>query len=495
MRASALLYPLAATYVLVPTLAAPTPIQLAPDWHSESTNGLLKKRSLPAHPKHRLEKRLKLGPTALKILVTLLAGFTGGVAWSAGDHASKEVLQLPVTSMAAKRDLSFQIRPHQYVDAHQEDPKSALEDDEPTESEENNDDGNTEQDEKLSMDDLVHPSPEQQRKNMEVLANLDDSDIKEAAHQLTDGLLSHLEEHPEVATDLSAAHEVAPGMTPSQMDQLDSMSPDEQVNVLNALFEVMIGLQKTRALEMLASSPSAKRHTLHARSPLIRPPHPGLYRIAWKSPQFWKETGLEAYRNIRIGAVFVAGIGLLTAAIGWLTQKKGDPMVAANSTAITEALALNSTGDQSVDNAITDTPAPAAEKRSLIVVDRRMIWKAVIGGLAMGLGGTLFIKAIQGHPALEKLFPGMTKRSLPAEAEVGVRDRNLQKRGKILSLSLIISGLASAYAGSYVYDYIFKPRNATQRIVVPVPKPQRRSVRIDELVSNLTGDSSKRELD
>lgn len=65
MRPAAFLYPLAATYVIVPTLAAPAPIRQTNDWHPDSTSASLQKPVYEHQPEHRLAKRLTL-PTKIR---------------------------------------------------------------------------------------------------------------------------------------------------------------------------------------------------------------------------------------------------------------------------------------------------------------------------------------------------------------------------------------------------------------------------------------------
>ncbi|KAG8875891.1 hypothetical protein FRB97_004660 [Tulasnella sp. 331] len=512
MRASAILYPLAATYVIVPTLAAPAPLRSTRDWHHDGTDGSLEKPFSNYKPEHRLAKRLTFSKSTLKVVGALTAAFISGVAWSGGDDFFRRILHMKDSSVPkttalknlTRRRLPDYMAPPKYQD------RSPEGDHYPDDADDNASESNT-----LTMEELLNPSPDQQERYWQILGSLGPSQIHEIAQIMAENTLRVIQEHPELADGID---EATANLTAEQLQQFDSIlrnAPDgDEEESLTAFWEETIGLLKTRAREALGGSESSvETHSrLYRRTPMRLPQLAPLERINWRGPQFWKATNYELWKNAGIGAAFLAAIGLVSTRISKYVNHKAAGASATNSTETSGSSMVDTAGDSSINITALQAPVPAVQKRSLsdpAAVDvqgsvsrrdlsRRAfsadVWKAIVGGIGMALGGVAFIKTIQDHPKLSSWFGNQTKRSLPVEKGEDVRehdhDHHLRKRGW-KGIALIASSFVSAWLGSIAYDRAFKNHHPVKNATVPAVA-QRRSIWIDELVY---GDSSERELD
>ncbi|KAG8876202.1 hypothetical protein FRB98_007396 [Tulasnella sp. 332] len=473
MRASAILYPLAATYVIVPTLAAPAPLRSTRDWHHDGTDGSLEKPFSNYKPEHRLAKRLTFSKSTLKVVGALTAAFISGVAWSGGDDFFRRILHMKDSSVPKTTALKNLTR--------------------------------------RRLPDYMAP-PKYQDRSPEGDHYPDDADDN-ASEPNTLNMV--IQEHPELADGID---EATANLTAEQLQQFDSIlrnAPDgDEEESLTAFWEETIGLLKTRAREALGGSESSvETHSrLYRRTPMRLPQLAPLERINWRGPQFWKATNYELWKNAGIGAAFLAAIGLVSTRISKYVNHKAAGASATNSTETSGSSMVDTAGDSSINITALQAPVPAVQKRSLsdpAVVDvqgsvsrrdlsRRAfsadVWKAIVGGIGMALGGVAFVKTIQDHPKLSSWFGNQTKRSLPVEKGEDVHehdhDHHLRKRGW-KGIALIASSFVSAWLGSIAYDRAFKNHHPVKNATVPAVA-QRRSIWIDELVY---GDSSERELD
>lgn len=71
------------------------------------------------------------------------------------------------------------------------------------------------------------------------------------------------------------------------------------------------------------------------------------------------------------------------------------------------------------------------------------MWKAIIGGLGLGVGGVAMVEATRGRPFWKKIFPGLTRRDVRPKGEDKHQKRTLEKRLSVKAVAASKSFLPS----------------------------------------------------
>ncbi|KAG8906875.1 hypothetical protein FRB99_005935 [Tulasnella sp. 403] len=512
MRLSAILCSLVATSLVSPTLAAPVHVDI-PKAYSPHT-----------YPRYFEKRFLSEGGAWYRLLEAAAAGLLGGFVWSGADDIFRKMGGLN------KRDLQYAESPEQkdFMAALQELVAATsvyyqVKSDERLNAYGSNmnqaDDYLTKA--KLQVDAAFEKLEEKDRHNIaEAMKNIEATGLSKfklsrppvesegRAAQILVGLTlvtidSSFKRRDRPSED---SFEAQPTLQPADRDRLADLLTDAALSRLNevsdksdpiyALKEIPEGDRKAafhQVFSQLISKGDSYPSNLSKRTvegKVLEAAAGPFDKFAWKSLQFWKDSGWEILKNTGIGVIATGAFSWLFGRLGIAGDGASDSPDGSQKPAGSPAGAEEGTEDlpgpynedTSVSRQVKIPKQPAdhnsnvpsfpssasgpsgLSKRNNHLVPRTFsatMWEAFLGAIGFALGGVGFVAATKGNPE----FPDIGKRDLGTHDHPNGQE--IDRRG-ITGFATFLLGLATSLVGTELYDDFFKEKKPEE---APAPAP------------------------